>query len=93
MDNPLTTLTPDELHPSDANRLRTSIVAPRPIARVITISAAGIVNLAPFSFFNAVGGAPPTVMFSCGQRKGQPVAPQLLRRWVEAAAGGATGRR
>jgi flavin reductase (DIM6/NTAB) family NADH-FMN oxidoreductase RutF len=41
-----------------------AIVAPRPIGWITTISAAGRINLAPYSFFNAVSGAPPCVMFS-----------------------------
>ena len=41
-----------------------AIVAPRPIGWITSISAAGEVNLAPYSFFNAVSGAPPCVMFS-----------------------------
>jgi len=40
------------------------IVTPRPIAWVTTISPAGVVNLAPFSFFNAFGANPPIVVFS-----------------------------
>lgn len=39
-------------------------VTPRPIAWVTTLSPAGIVNLAPFSFFNAFGANPPVVVFS-----------------------------
>ncbi|MEK6677013.1 MAG: flavin reductase family protein [Planctomycetota bacterium] len=41
-----------------------SCVVPRPIAFVSTISADGISNLAPFSFFNAVGSNPPALIFS-----------------------------
>ncbi len=41
-----------------------SCVIPRPIAFVSTISASGIPNLAPFSFFNGVGSNPPAVIFS-----------------------------
>jgi flavin reductase (DIM6/NTAB) family NADH-FMN oxidoreductase RutF len=41
-----------------------SIVVPRPIAWVSTIGADGSVNLAPYSFANAVAGSPPVVMFS-----------------------------
>ena len=40
------------------------VVTPRPIAWVTTIDAAGRVNLAPFSFFNAFGANPPVVVFS-----------------------------
>jgi flavin reductase (DIM6/NTAB) family NADH-FMN oxidoreductase RutF len=38
-------------------------VVPRPIGWISTVSAAGIPNLAPFSFFNAIGEDPPLVMF------------------------------
>lgn len=41
-----------------------SCVLPRPIALVSTISADGVPNLAPFSFFNGVGSNPPAVIFS-----------------------------
>jgi flavin reductase (DIM6/NTAB) family NADH-FMN oxidoreductase RutF len=39
-------------------------IAPRPIGWVSTLSADGAVNLAPYSFFNAVCGAPPMLAFS-----------------------------
>ncbi len=42
-------------------KLLTSTVTPRPIAWVTTMSNEGIVNAAPFSFFNAMGHQPPTV--------------------------------
>jgi len=67
----MTSIVPDELPPRDAYRLMLSVVAPRPIAWVSSVGADGTLNLAPFSFFNGVGGTPPTVMFSVGQRKGQ----------------------
>ena len=41
----------------------TSLVIPRPIGWVSTLNAAGVANLAPFSFFNMVSQAPPMVMF------------------------------
>ena len=40
-----------------------ALVVPRPIGWISSISADGIVNLAPFSFFNAVCHPPPVVMF------------------------------
>ncbi len=40
------------------------VVTPRPIAWVTTLSPSGVVNLAPFSFFNAFGANPPIVIFS-----------------------------
>lgn len=44
-----------------------SIVAPRPIGWISSISAAGEVNLAPFSYFNGISPAPAMVMFTCNQ--------------------------
>jgi flavin reductase (DIM6/NTAB) family NADH-FMN oxidoreductase RutF len=45
-----------------------SLVTPRPIALVTTISAAGRVNAAPFSFFNLLGATPPICAFAPGDR-------------------------
>jgi len=39
-------------------------ISPRPIAFVSTVDKEGNPNLAPYSFFNAVGSNPATVMFS-----------------------------
>jgi flavin reductase (DIM6/NTAB) family NADH-FMN oxidoreductase RutF len=54
--------------PSAGHRLRhdplKAIVAPRPIGWVSTVDASGVVNLAPYSFFNMVSDEPPMVMFS-----------------------------
>jgi flavin reductase (DIM6/NTAB) family NADH-FMN oxidoreductase RutF len=41
-----------------------STITPRPVAWVSTRSANGVVNLAPFSFFQMVTSAPPTLMIS-----------------------------
>ena len=38
-------------------------ILPRPIGWISTVDAAGLTNLAPFSFFNAVASRPPTVVF------------------------------
>lgn len=59
--------------------LLTSIIAPRPIAWVSTITADGVPNLAPFSFFNAVAGFPPTLMFSVSYRRREPKEKDTLR--------------
>jgi flavin reductase (DIM6/NTAB) family NADH-FMN oxidoreductase RutF len=48
----------------DVYHLLVGLVTPRPIAWVTTVSPAGGVNLAPFSFFNAFGANPPVVVFS-----------------------------
>ena len=41
-----------------------AIVAPRPIGWITSVSAKGEINLAPYSFFNAVSDDPPIVLFS-----------------------------
>jgi flavin reductase (DIM6/NTAB) family NADH-FMN oxidoreductase RutF len=46
-----------------------AIVAPRPIGWISTCDGGGQVNLAPYSFFNAVCDRPPMVMFSSGRWK------------------------
>jgi len=55
---------PQELEQSAIYKLLTGAVIPRPIGWISSISEDGILNLAPFSFFNAVGDDPPHVMFS-----------------------------
>ena len=49
---------------AEAYALLTGCVVPRPIAFVSSLSRAGVANLAPFSFFNAGGGNPPSLVFS-----------------------------
>ena len=46
-----------------------ALVAPRPVGWVSTLSKNNEVNLAPYSYFNAVSDAPPMVMISSNQRK------------------------
>jgi len=41
-----------------------AIIAPRPIGWISSMSANGEINLAPYSFFNAVSDAPPIVIFA-----------------------------
>ena len=47
-----------------------SLIIPRPIGWISSIDNEGVVNLAPYSFFNAVCYRPPTVMFASGTGKG-----------------------
>jgi flavin reductase (DIM6/NTAB) family NADH-FMN oxidoreductase RutF len=46
-----------------------ALVVPRPIGWISTLSKSGVVNLAPYSFFNTVSAHPPFVMFSSHPRK------------------------
>lgn len=60
------TFNSEELTKEQSYKLLNSAIVPRPIAWVSTVSADGVHNLAPFSWFNAVAVMPPTVAFSIG---------------------------
>jgi flavin reductase (DIM6/NTAB) family NADH-FMN oxidoreductase RutF len=51
-----------------AHKLLTSTIVPRPIAWVVTQNATGVVNAAPFSFFNMFSADPPVVCLGVGAR-------------------------
>ncbi|GAB4364883.1 MAG: flavin reductase family protein [Elainellaceae cyanobacterium] len=74
---------PEQMENPAPYHLLTSIVAPRPIAWVSTISSTGQPNLAPYSFFNAVAGFPPTLMFSISYRRQEPKEKDTLRNIKE----------
>lgn len=57
---------PDELY-----RTLTSLVIPRPIGWISTVDESGAINLAPYSYFNAVSSRPPVVLFSANERDGE----------------------
>jgi len=56
-----------DLSGPDPYKLATGLIVPRPIGWIGTVSADGIANLAPYSFFNCVSGNPPTFVFSPGR--------------------------
>lgn len=51
---------------ADNYKLLTNLVVPRPIAWVTSQNSEGVINLAPFSFFNAVGASPLYLIISIG---------------------------
>lgn len=57
-----------ELSERERYKLMSGSIVPRPIAWVSTVDAAGVRNLAPFSYFTAVCADPPTVLFCSGVR-------------------------
>ena len=59
---------PAALPPNGMYKLLISSVVPRPIAWVSSVDAAGVRNLAPFSYFMAITDDPPTIAFSCPYR-------------------------
>lgn len=62
---------PKDLDRRTAYFYMTASVVPRPIGWASTVSEAGVVNVAPFSFFNAVSADPPMVMLTNGRRRGE----------------------
>jgi len=59
---------PQAVPVSIAYQILTSAVVPRPIGFISSLSPEGVANLAPFSFFNAVCGEPPMIIFSAANR-------------------------
>jgi flavin reductase (DIM6/NTAB) family NADH-FMN oxidoreductase RutF len=58
------------LGPRERYQLLTSLVVPRPIAWISTLSPEGRRNLAPFSYFSAVSATPFLISVSIGSRRG-----------------------
>ncbi|MCF7809035.1 MAG: flavin reductase family protein [Candidatus Marinimicrobia bacterium] len=58
------TIDPHDAPLPEIHKLLLGGVTPRPIALVSTVSADGIPNLAPFSYYNAFGANPPYIAFS-----------------------------
>lgn len=59
---------PQDLERSERYKLLIGCVVPRPIALVSTVSPEGRINVAPYSFFNAVGSNPMTLLFCPGNK-------------------------
>ncbi|MBI3637634.1 MAG: flavin reductase family protein, partial [Candidatus Rokubacteria bacterium] len=62
-------LDPQTADPAQIYKLLIGCVVPRPIAWVSSIDAQGVRNLAPFSFFMGITGAPPTIAFASSPRR------------------------
>ncbi len=67
-----TTIDMDRLSKREAYRWLSNTVVPRPIAYVTTKGERGVLNGAPFSFFNIVSTEPPLIMLSIGLKEGRP---------------------
>ncbi len=59
-----------------------ALIAPRPIGWVTTKSKSGALNLAPYSYFNAVCDRPPIIMFSSVGRKDSVAFAEETREFV-----------
>jgi len=65
-------LDPASASPGAFYQFMIGVVVPRPIAFVSTVSAEGRLNVAPFSFFNAIASQPPLIGISINRRGGEP---------------------
>ena len=57
-------IAPDDWKAQEFYYLMTAMVIPRPIGWISTISAKGVSNVAPYSYFNMMGNDPPYVAFA-----------------------------
>jgi flavin reductase (DIM6/NTAB) family NADH-FMN oxidoreductase RutF len=63
---------PVNLSDRDNYKLLIGSIIPRPIAFVTTLSSGGVVNAAPFSYFNIVSSNPPLLSIAVQRKNGQP---------------------
>lgn len=59
----------ENLTPGQRYKLMASLIVPRPIALITTLSETGVINAAPFSMFNMLGEDPPVIMVSMNARQ------------------------
>ena len=56
------------LSPASVYATMTQTIVPRPVAWITSLSETGVLNLAPYSYFNAMASDPPLVVVSIGRR-------------------------
>src|SRR5690625_289867 len=64
-------INPNEKTERENYKILTGSVIPRPIAFITTLSEDGVVNAAPFSYFNIVSSNPPLLSVSVQRSKGE----------------------
>lgn len=62
---------PDEMSERDNYKFLIGSIIPRPIAVVSSLSKEGVVNIAPFSYFNIVTANPPIISLSIQRKSGE----------------------
>jgi flavin reductase (DIM6/NTAB) family NADH-FMN oxidoreductase RutF len=62
---------PETLSIKENYKFLTGSIIPRPIAFVSTLSKDGVLNAAPFSYFNALTSNPPLIAISIGRKEGK----------------------
>lgn len=66
------TINPEHQTKRDNYKLLIGSVIPRPVALVTTLSPEGVLNAAPFSYFNVVTADPPMVSVAVQRKDGAP---------------------
>jgi flavin reductase (DIM6/NTAB) family NADH-FMN oxidoreductase RutF len=61
----------EALSAQERYKILTATIVPRPIAWITTLSRAGVINAAPYSFFNMMGNDPPTVAIGIMPQNGR----------------------
>ena len=61
-----------KIFPTELYKLLVSTITPRPIAWVVSQDDEGVLNAAPFSFFNGFAGDPPVVGIGIGSQTPGP---------------------
>lgn len=64
-------INPNEQTERDNYKLLTGSIIPRPVALVTSYSEAGVLNIAPFSYFNIVTSNPPIVSLAIQRKQGE----------------------
>mgnify|MGYP001947932401 FL=1 len=65
------TLNPKDFSERENYKLLTSSIIPRPVAFVTSIGENGVVNGAPFSYFNIVSSNPPMISLAIQRKNGK----------------------
>ena len=78
----MTSIKPTEMTERDNYKFLIGSIIPRPIAVITSLSTEGVLNIAPFSYFNIVTSAPPIVSVSIQRKNGalKDTARNLLSR-------------
>ncbi|RFU68210.1 flavin reductase family protein [Bacillus sp. V59.32b] len=63
-------LDPEKMSERENYKFLTGSIIPRPVALVTTLSDQGVINIAPFSYFNIVSANPPMLSLSIQRRNG-----------------------
>ena len=73
--------------PAQKQGLLSQLVVPRPIAMITTVDKAGLLNVAPFSYYMPVSGEPPLIAVTIGARQEASPSPKDTWRNIQSCGG------